>query len=93
MPVTIQDDMLEAAEMLGEDESTRYIAAIVRYGIAGIIPNREEPWYPLFVLVRERLEMSAKAMNHGRELAKQRWSKKSHVDADEDTQGGTHVDA
>ena len=88
MPVTIQDDMLEAAEMLGEDESTRYIAAIVRYGIAGIIPNREEPWYPLFVL-----EMSAKAMNHGRELAKQRWSKKSHVDADEDTQGGTHVDA
>lgn len=89
MPVTIQDDMLEAADCYKEPDRSRFIAAMVSYGISGVVPDSGEPWYPAFVTVRGRLEKSAEKMSAGKILANARWHPESQVDAHTDA----HTDA
>lgn len=89
MPVTIQDDMLEAADCYQEPDRSRFIAAMVSYGISGVVPDSGEPWYPAFVTVRGRLEKSAEKMSAGKILANARWHPESQVDAHTDA----HTDA
>lgn len=62
MPVTIQDDMFDIANMYPEPESERLLAALVTYGITGAEPARTEVWYPTFAAFMTRLEMSVQAI-------------------------------
>ena len=97
MPVTIQDDMLVAAEMLPGDQGARLIMALVSYGIDGDEPDPSEAWYPLFVVCRARVEMSARASERGRRMADAKRARRSAAQADTqvhtqaDTQVHTHV--
>ena len=81
MPVTIQDDMLVAAEMLPGDQGARLIMALVSYGIDGDEPDPSEAWYPLFVVCRERVEMSARASERGRRMADAKRARRSAAQA------------
>lgn len=62
MPVTIQDDMFDIANMYPEPDSSRFLAALVTYGITGEEPDRAEVWYPTFAAFKVRLEMSVEAI-------------------------------
>ena len=90
MPVTIQDDMLVAAEMLPGDQGARLIMALVSYGIDGDEPDPSEAWYPLFVVCRARVEMSARASERGRRMADAKRARRSAAQAD--TQVHTQAD-
>ncbi|WP_282742219.1 conserved phage C-terminal domain-containing protein [Olsenella uli] len=98
MPVTIQDDMLAAAEMLPGDQGARLIMALVSYGIDGDEPDPSEAWYPLFVVCRARVEMSARASERGRRMADAKRARRSaaqagtQVHTQEDTQVHTQED-
>lgn len=80
MPITIQDDMVEAALLLPEDQGKRFIAGLVLYGSVGIEPSESEPWFPMFVLCKDRIEMSTKAHEKGKRMAQARYGKKEQVD-------------
>ena len=67
MAVTIQDDMWEAAKTLNERQCDAFIAALVRYAFEGAEPPKESKVYPMFVLCKNRLDLSKK----GNEQAKQ----------------------
>lgn len=95
MAVTIQDDMFVAAEHMEEPQRSRFLAALVTYGITNKEPDEREPWYWMFFLVRERLQMSAQKMNAGKELANRRWEierqkKEQLLDADDTAHSHTH---
>lgn len=93
MAVTIQNDMLEVASFLDEPERSRFLAALVVYGIKSVEPSTDEPWFPLFVAFRERLSMSAKKMSAAKELADRRWKKELEKKLQENAHSDAHSDA
>ena len=78
MPVTIEDHVFKASSYLSEQERSRFIFALVSYGVDGTIPDENEPWYPLFIIGRTEVDLSS---SPGRQLARKRWDKQL---ADED---------
>ena len=93
MGVTIQADMLEAADMLPDGQADEFIAALVRFGINGEVPDEGKPWYPMFHIVRDRIQMSAEKSSAAQSLANARWAKKRMEEAQGDAQDNAQVDA
>ena len=60
MGVTIQEDMLAAARLLPDDQGRDLIWALVTYGTEGEAPSGEEPWYPMWLITKGRIEQSVK---------------------------------
>lgn len=100
MGVTIQEDMYEAAEFMPPEQRQPFIAALVAFGVSGVLPDEGEPWYPTFHVCRRRLEMSAKRSKDGRKSAAKRWANSqeegtsigTYKDTDEVTPIGTYKD-
>ena len=100
MGVTIQEDMYEAAEFMPPEQRQPFIAALVAFGMSGVLPDEGEPWYPTFHVCRRRLEMSAKRSKGGRESVAKRWANSqdegtsigTYKDTDEGTSIGTYKD-
>lgn len=66
MSVTIASDMYEAAQIYGQDEGARFMYALVEYAEMGQEPDTSEVWYPTFLVLRERISLSATAHENGR---------------------------
>lgn len=88
MGVTIQEDMYEAAEFMPPEQRQPFIAALVAFGMSGVLPDEGEPWYPTFHVCRRRLEMSAKRSKDGRKSVAKRWANRQ----EEGTSIGTYKD-
>lgn len=90
MAMTIQDDMWEACQMLPAKQQAPFLHAVVSYGFDGKEPEGKPPWLPLFVVIRDRIKMSAAASERGRQMAAARWGKQ---DAQACTQAYAQADA
>lgn len=77
MSVTIQDDMWRSAGAMQGKQGDEFLLALIRYGFTGEEPSPKSRVYPLFVLCKERIDMSADASIKGRRMAKARWVKQN----------------
>lgn len=75
MSVTIQDDMMAAAEAMPRRQGDAFLVALVRYGLSGEEPRPGTAWYPTFITCKDRISMSADASANGRLGAVKRWGK------------------
>ena len=82
MAVVIHDDFWAAAQAMPEGQRAEFIYAICAYSFDGIEPDGDRAWYPTFIVIRDRIDMGAKASERGRAMANARWSKKHDAQAD-----------
>ena len=66
MAVTIQDDMLRAADMMPRAQRAAFLVALVDYGESGAEPQGRPQWLPAFEVCKDRVAMS----HDGHEQAK-----------------------
>lgn len=85
MGVTIQADMLEAARLLPDEQGRDLIYALVTYGIEGELPGEGEPWYPMWLITKGRIEASVKRNRINAEMTERRLAKQAEAKA-----GGLH---
>ena len=76
MSVTIQSDMMRAANMMPANQKAEFLTALLEYGEYGIEPEGNPEWLPAFELCKERIDMSAAASRRGKRMADSRWGKK-----------------
>ncbi len=60
MGVTIQEDMLRPAMRLPDNQPRDFIFALVMYGIYGVVPDEDEPWFPMWEITQGRIDASVK---------------------------------
>lgn len=65
MSVTIQDDMWRSAEAMRGKQGDAFLLSLVRYGFTGEEPSSDSSIYPLFLLCRDRIDLSVKRSNTG----------------------------
>ena len=65
MPVTIQDDMVRIADRMPPEERSRFLCALLDFGIKDKEPDENEPWYSIFEMAKPRLAMSAQHFRDG----------------------------
>ena len=75
MGVTIQRDMLDAARMLPADQGRDLVYALVAYGLDGELPDEGEPWYPMWLITKGRIEASVKRNAINKEMTSRRLAK------------------
>lgn len=75
MGVTIQRDMLDAARMLPADQGRDLVYALVAYGLDGELPDEGEPWYPMWLITKGRIEASVKRNSINKEMTARRLAK------------------
>ncbi len=75
MGVTIQRDMLDAARMLPADQGRDLVYALVAYGLDGELPDEGEPWYPMWLITKSRIEASVKRNSINKEMTARRLAK------------------
>lgn len=75
MGVTIQRDMLDAARMLPADQGRDLVYALVAYGLDGELPDEGEPWYPMWLITKGRIEASVKRNAINKEMTARRLAK------------------
>lgn len=76
MGVIIHDDFWAAAQSMPEKQRAGFIYAICAYSFDGSEPKGNPAWLPTFIVVKDRLDMGAKASERGRAMANARWGKK-----------------
>lgn len=81
MGVVIHDDFWAAAQSMPESQRAGFIYAICAYSFDGTEPVGSPKWLPTFIVVKDRLEMGAKASERGRAMANARWGKKHDAQA------------
>lgn len=81
MGVIIHDDFWAAAQSMPEKQRAGFIYAICAYSFDGAEPKGNPAWLPTFIVVKDRLDMGAKASERGRAMANARWSKKHDAQA------------
>ena len=74
MPVTIQDDMLDAASAMPKRQGDDFLVALLRYGRTGEEPKGKPAWLPTFIACRSRIDMSQRAHERGRRAAAARFA-------------------
>lgn len=82
MGVTIQADMLEAARLLPNEQGRDLIYALVTYGIEGELPDEVEPWYPMWLITKGRIEASVKRNRINAEMTERRLAKQAEAKAE-----------
>lgn len=88
MGVTIQADMLEAARLLPDEQGRDLIYALVTYGIEGELPDEVEPWYPMWLITKGRIEASVKRNRINEEMNRRKSQKaKERKSQREDPEG------
>ena len=73
--MTIQRDMLDAARMLPGDQGRDLIYALAAYGLDGELPDEGEPWYPMWLITKGRIEASVKRNAINKEMTERRLAK------------------
>ena len=81
MGVIIHDDFWAAAQSMSEKQRAGFIYAICAYSFDGSEPKGNPAWLPTFIVVKDRLDMGAKASERGRAMANARWGKKHDAQA------------
>ena len=81
MGVIIHDDFWAAAQSMPEKQRAGFIYAICAYSFDGSEPKGNPAWLPTFIVVKDRLDMGAKASERGRAMANARWGKKHDAQA------------
>lgn len=74
--VAIQGDMWEASCHLPPEQQKAFIFALVQYGMDGIEPDTDEPWYMAWICCRDRVAMSAERSRKGQDAANRQWANK-----------------
>ena len=74
MPVTIQDDMLDAASAMPKRQGDDFLVALLRYGHTGEEPQGKPAWLPTFIACKSRIDMSQRAHERGRRAAEARFA-------------------
>ena len=74
MPVTIQDDMLDAASAMPKRQGDDFLVALLRYGRTGEEPKGKPAWLPTFIACKSRIDMSQRAHERGRRAAEARFA-------------------
>ncbi|NGM17739.1 hypothetical protein GMI70_07005 [Eggerthellaceae bacterium zg-893] len=77
MPMVIHDDFWAAAKAMPEKQRAAFVYALAAYSFEGVEPAGSPPWLPTFLVIKDRLEMGAKASEKGRRMANARWGKKN----------------
>lgn len=77
MGMVIHDDMWKACKQLPEKQRAGFLYAVCQYGFEGVEPQGSPPWLFGFTLIKDRIDMGAKASEKGRAMARARWDKKN----------------
>lgn len=80
--MTIQADMLEAARLLPDGQGRDLIYALVAYGVEGELPDEGEPWYPMWLITKGRIEASVKRNRINAEMTERRLAKQAEAKAE-----------
>ena len=96
MPVIIQDDFWEAAELMSRKAAGEFLLAVVRFGMTGELPEGHPSWLPTFTTVKGRVSMSADRRSDASEKAKRaanaRWGRRTRAaDAPADADDRMHA--
>lgn len=77
MSVTIQSDMMRAAEMLPKTQRGPFLLALLDYGEYGREPEGKPAWLPAFEVCKERINMSEARRKQSQELNEAKRKKKA----------------
>lgn len=77
MGMVIHDDMWKACQQLPEKQRAGFLYAVCQYGFEGVEPQGSPPWLFGFTLIKDRIDMGAKASEKGRAMARARWDKRN----------------
>lgn len=86
MGVTIQEDMLQAARLLPDDQGRDLIFALVTFGIEGEEPSGDEPWYPMWLITKGRIDASVKRNRINAEMTERRLAKQAEAKSEDTDQ-------
>lgn len=75
--MVIHDDMWKACQQLPEKQRAGFLYAVCQYGFEGVEPKGSPPWLFGFTLIKDRIDMGAKASEKGRAMARARWDKRN----------------
>lgn len=86
MAVTIQSDMVRAADMMPKGQRAAFLVALIDYAEHGIEPEGRPVWLPTFETCKDRLDMSKEKHEKAKRMAAARWHKDEDSTMQDDAQ-------
>lgn len=84
MAAVIHDDFWAAAQAMPAKQRPGFIYALCAYSFEGQEPVGNPAWLPTFLVVKERLNMSAERSEKARRKARARWDKRDAAASGQD---------
>ncbi len=73
----VYDDFWQACKAMPAEDAKDFLYALCAYAFDGVEPSGAPSWLPVYIVVKDRVDMSGKASSRAKTAANARWGKRS----------------